>query len=89
MPLNLRQVHEFAKVPGTQTFRLVRTNPVMRLACSDGVVLIQKGTVYTEGGIALKQKDLPAWFADEMSKCSPAALAECGWKAPVAPVKGD
>ena len=85
--LEARKVHEYAKVPGTQAFRLARINPILRIARAgvgeDGntsVLCIQRGTVFTEGGQVMKRKDLPQWFHDELAKCSPAALAECGWK---------
>jgi hypothetical protein len=79
MALELRGVHVFEKAPGADHATLKSVRPVLRLSSRDnGEVFIQGGRYWTAGGEAIKSKDLPAWVGDEIKKCSPAALAECG-----------
>jgi hypothetical protein len=83
MALNLREVHKFDKVPGKpDTFRLSKVSPAMRLASEDQHLFIQHGRVYDEAGTPIKQSDLPGWFLEQVEKCTPAALAECGYSKP-------
>jgi len=79
-------VHEYQRVPGSLEVRLVRTNPYLALTKKVGdsaeMLFIQSGQVWSAGGVPIE--NLPDWFAEELAKCSPAALLEAGWK-PVPP----
>lgn len=85
--LELRKVHEYAKVPGTAgTYRLARTNPYMRIASGAQVLFLQSGQVFSEEqGLV---KEIPSWFMDEITKASPTAIKECGGLPLAAKVKG-
>lgn len=75
---NLRQVHVFERQPGTRTDVLKYTNPAMRLRSGDEEVWIQHGQYWTSSGQKIKPSNLPSWVAEELKKCNPVALAECG-----------
>lgn len=76
---DLRGVHVMKRVPGSHQFRLAEVHPALRLGKGDEHLYIQNGTVFDEGGTQVK--DLPGWFAEEVAKCSPHTLAECGYAA--------
>ena len=78
MSLDLSGVHVFKKTPGTNSFRLVDTKPLMRLCSGSNVVFIQHGRYWTPGGDPIPSKELPEWARVELTKVSQAALAECG-----------
>lgn len=82
---NLRQVHVFERRPGTRTDVLKSIHPAMRLRSGDGEVWIQHGQYWTSSGQKLKPAQLPEWVADELKKCNPVALAECGIEMKVGP----
>jgi hypothetical protein len=76
-------VHEYTRIPGTLEVKLVRTRPYIRLAhrtegAAPECLYVQEGHVWDEGGAEITSP--PDWFGTELAKCSPAALAEVGWK---------
>jgi hypothetical protein len=80
--LELRGVHVFEKVvtpSGAAMVKLVRTNPYLRFQHDAQILYIQGGKVFSAEGGPVKEKDIPAWFAEEINKASKAALQECGW----------
>ncbi len=78
--LELTRVHVYEKLPGRQAFRLAKTQPAMRLASGADIVWIQGGKLFDDGGEPLAK--VPGWFAEEVKKINPQALAETGYKAP-------
>lgn len=80
MALELRGVHQFAKVPGQNTFRLNKTNAYVRLSRDGLAIIVQGGKLYTEGGAEFKAKDIPEWYAAEVARLDPTVRAECGIK---------
>lgn len=78
LKLNLQGVHVFEREQGSLNYKLSKIFPAMRLATEGQEVYIQHGRYWTAGGDPIKSKDLPVWVADELAKCSPAALAEAG-----------
>lgn len=87
MSFDLHKVHQFQRVPGTQSEKLVKTSPAMRLSAGGQEVYVQEGRYWTAGGDPVKAKDLPEWVAGELKKASPAALSECGINIKVEEVK--
>lgn len=80
LKLELKGVHVFEKVPGSSgAFRLVRTNPAMRIGGTEGHLYIQGGHVFEEGGKEVPISQVPAWFTAALEFVNPAALKECGW----------
>lgn len=81
MPMNdLLHVHHFEAVPGlTGKTRLVKIDPYLRLTRDEQTVFVKAGRVLDASGFDI---EAPVWFEDELKKCSPAALAECGWAKP-------
>jgi len=79
MPLDLKAVHLYEKVPGTDQTRLVKTNPYVRLGRKDHPpIFVQGGQVYGEGGGPIEP--IPDWFAGEMARLSPKVRDEIGWR---------
>ena len=76
--LELDRVHEYEKVPGTQTMRLVRTNPATRI-CVQGQspIYVQHGVLFYEGGERVPTP-APAWFVEEVKKLSSQEYANTG-----------
>lgn len=77
------QVHKYEKVPGTQTTRLAKVTPYLRIT-RDGhpPLYLQGGKAFGEGGAEIET--LPIWFDEELAKVSPKAREEIGWSAPAA-----
>lgn len=83
--------HIIEKVPGTDYFKIVKTNDYLRITKAEeillpdgrrryklvGVVYLQSGKLYTEGGIELKHP--PPWIDEEIAKIPKQALAAVGW----------
>ena len=87
MPLDLKAVHLYEKVPGTDQTRLVKTNPYVRLGRKDHPpIYVQGGRVYGEGGGAIEP--LPDWFDGEMARLSPKVRDEIGWRGLTDPPPG-
>ena len=83
MPLDLKAVHLYEKVPGTDQTRLVKTNPYVRLGRKDHPpIYVQGGQVYGEGGGPIEP--IPDWFDAEMARLSPKVRDEIGWLGSVA-----
>jgi len=79
MPLDLKAVQLYEKVPGTDQTRLVKTNPYVRLGRKDHPpIYVQGGQVYGEGGGPIEP--LPDWFDGEMARLSPKVRDEIGWR---------
>lgn len=78
--LELNKVHTLTKPGLNEPSRLVSVNPYICLSGenAESPVFIQGGKVYYAGGDEVKK--LPVWFAEEVAKCSPEALAEVGFK---------
>jgi len=84
MPLDLKAVHLYEKVPGTDQTRLVKTNPYVRLGRKDHPpIYVQGGQVYGEGGGPIEP--IPDWFGPEMERLSPKVRDEIGWRGQLAP----
>jgi len=79
--LELNGVHVFEKI-GPSQHAVTKIRPAMRLCQGEASLYIQAGTVFTPGGDPVASKDVPTWFLEELKKCSPAALDECGYKLP-------
>ena len=78
--LELNKVHISTKPGLTEPSRIISTNPYMCLSKGDVSIFIQNGSLYYNNGSAVDKT--PEWFAEELSKCSPEALAEVGYKLP-------
>lgn len=78
LKLELANVHVLEKIPGSMQARLVRVQPAMRLTADDGVLFLQRGVVFTDGGEPF-DGPLPKWFLDEVKKCTDTSLQECGF----------
>lgn len=78
--LELNRVHVIEKIPGTQMFRLSGIQPAMQLRQDNDVVWIQRGQLFDGGGEPISADRIPAWFEDQVKRCSPQALAEVGYK---------
>ena len=87
MPLDLKAVHLYEKVPGTDQTRLVKTNPYVRLGRKDHPpIYVQGGQVYGEGGGPIEP--IPDWFAGEMARLSPKVRDEIGWRGTIGMAPG-
>lgn len=85
--LSLR-VHWHEKLPGEQGSRLVKTTPYLAITRGAGPMLcIQNGKVFGAQDGSTEVTALPEWFAEELDKQSPQALAEVGWKLPTIAAK--
>ena len=84
MPLELKGVHQYEKVPNSQEARLVKVNPYLRLTHQGHPpVYVQGGAIYAEGGGPVSP--VPDWFDEEMRRVNPKVRDEVGWK----PLPGD
>lgn len=85
MGLDLKRITVYARNvdprTGEQEQRLVEYHPALRLRGEGATfpVWIQDGMVWGEGGSALKEADYPAWLAEELAHCAPAALEAVGY----------
>lgn len=76
--------HHFQRNPDNGTYHVSKVTPIVRLSCNGSTLYLQRGQVFDEGGNVVK--DLPAWFYDEVGKCTDRALVECGFhKRPTRP----
>jgi hypothetical protein len=81
MPLNLAQVHQLEKVPGTETFRLVKVHPTVGLGRQgEPPIWVQDGKVYYEGGEEVHNP--PEWFWEEVRKMDPERRRYLGLRLP-------
>lgn len=51
---------------------IVKENPTMMIRSGDGVLWVQSGTVFDDGGKPLSGDEIPGWFWEEYGKTSPA-----------------
>lgn len=84
MALELARVHVYARhrdpTTGEVSQRLVDFNPYLSLKSGDDpAVFIQRGKLYSAEGPELAPDEVPAWFADELAKCTPDSLRAVGW----------
>lgn len=68
--------HELKKGSGGRTL-LVATHPYVRLSSREGVVYLQHGKFWGEGGDEIT--DVPGWATAAANNLSPKAAAEVGW----------
>lgn len=82
--LNLRGVHVFKPVPKKPgQFYLAEQHPAQVLKHEDQTLYIQDGFVFTgPKNKPLKEKELPAWFHEEVAKLSPDVLASLKYTIP-------
>lgn len=77
--LQLTKVHEYRKVDGDETVRLIRTNPLIRVRVGESPpIFVQGGRAYAEGGDEYPLEELPSWFWVEAQKASSAVAQETG-----------
>lgn len=79
--LDISKVHHYEKIPGEFAVRLRRTTPYVRLFRDGEVpIFLQYGQFHYEDGTVIPDSGLPIWLKDELKKCNPKVLAECGLK---------
>lgn len=84
MQLDLRSVHVFKPLPKKPgQFYLAETNPAQVLIHDDQRLYIQHGAVFSgPNSRPLKEKEIPAWFHEEVVKLSPETLASLKYTPP-------
>lgn len=81
MPLDLKNVHQTEKIPGTTEFRLVRIHPTCSLKQGDEPeIFIQDGGIYYEGGQTVPNP--PPWFWEQVRGMSPERRQQLGLRLP-------
>lgn len=81
MGLNLANVHEMRRVPGTEEYRIVKVHPTCSLSRrGEAAIYIQDGAIYYEDGTPVDRP--PAWFWEDLAKFSPERRRQLGIKLP-------
>lgn len=69
--------HHFTRVPETQTMKVTRVTPIVRLTQLGETVYLQNGLCYAAGG---QEMPLPEWAPAAMARLTPACLKEAGFE---------
>ena len=84
MPLDLNNIHEYRRIPGTLEMRLVSTHTAIRIkGAGQPPVFLQNSEAWWEGGQAV-EKPWPDWLLTEIERIDPGVLAETGVSLPAA-----